>query len=87
MQRGTLSAVFRRVPFEFPSLDDWGMPPVLSRFATLPRACDPHRSHGIGKSSHHGLLRVVVTPRARVTIEDPIEFLLKDGLGALTQRG
>ncbi|HEX6852659.1 MAG TPA: hypothetical protein VF139_14780, partial [Candidatus Polarisedimenticolaceae bacterium] len=34
-QRGTLSAVFRRVPFEFPSLEDWGLPPVLNEFANL----------------------------------------------------
>ncbi|HJQ98098.1 MAG TPA: hypothetical protein VJ826_07260, partial [Candidatus Polarisedimenticolaceae bacterium] len=26
LQRGTLSAVFRGVPFEFPSLEDWGLP-------------------------------------------------------------
>ena len=28
-QRGNLSAVFRRVPFQFPTLDDWGLPPII----------------------------------------------------------
>ena len=36
-QRGTLSGVFRRVPFDFPTLDDWGLPEVLQETATLPQ--------------------------------------------------
>ena len=90
VQRGTLSAVFRRVPFEFPSLEDWGMPPVLTEFATLPQGLVILTGPtGSGKSSTMAaLLRVVANTRLVhiVTIEDPIEFLLKDGMGALTQR-
>jgi twitching motility protein PilT len=90
VQRGTLSAVFRRVPFEFPSLEDWGMPPVLSAFADLPQGLVVLTGPtGSGKSSTMAaLLRMVADKRLVhiVTIEDPIEFLLKDGLGALTQR-
>ena len=34
-QRGTLGAVFRRVPFDFPSLDEWGLTEVLKDFTEL----------------------------------------------------
>ncbi len=89
-QRGTLSAVFRRVPFDFPSLDDWGLPSVLSEFAQLTQGLVLLTGPtGSGKSSTlAALLRLVVNTRLVhvVTIEDPIEFLLKDNLGAVTQR-
>ncbi len=90
LQRGTLSAVFRRVPFEFPSLDDWGLPPILAELTKI--------SHGLvlitgptgsGKSSTlAAMMRMIINSRLihLVTIEDPIEFLLKDNLGAVTQR-
>ena len=90
LQRGTMSAVFRRVPFEFPSLDDWGLPPILAELTKLQQGlvlitCPT----GSGKSSTlASLMRVIVNTRLihLVTIEDPIEFLLKDNLGAVTQR-
>jgi pilus retraction protein PilT len=89
-QRGTLSGVFRRVPFEFPSLEDWGLPPVLNEFAKLGQGLVLLTGPtGSGKSSAlAALMRVIVTTRLChvVTIEDPIEFLLRDALGAVTQR-
>jgi twitching motility protein PilT len=89
-QRGALSAVFRRVPFEFPSLDEWGMPPVLASFADLPQGLVLITGPtGSGKSSTlAALMRLIANTRLLhiVTIEDPIEFLLKDHLGAVTQR-
>ena len=89
-QRGTLSAVFRRVPFEFPSLEDWGLPPVLAEFAGLNQGLVLLTGPtGSGKSSTlAALMRKIVAQRNchLVTIEDPIEFLLKDSLGAVTQR-
>jgi twitching motility protein PilT len=90
MQRGTLSAVFRRVPFEFPSLDDWGLPEVLQEFTKLQQGLVMITGPtGSGKSSTlAALMRTIVNSRLihLVTIEDPIEFLLKDNLGAVTQR-
>ena len=90
MQRGTLCAVFRRVPFEFPSLDDWGLPPVLAELARLPQGLVLITGPtGSGKSSTlAAMMRLVINTRLVhvVTIEDPIEFLLNDNLGAVTQR-
>jgi twitching motility protein PilT len=90
LQRGTLSAVFRRVPFEFPSLDDWGLPSILAEFTKLPQGLVLITGPtGSGKSSTlAALMRLIVNTRLihLVTIEDPIEFLLKDNLGAVTQR-
>ncbi len=90
MQRGTLCAVFRRVPFEFPSLEDWGLPAVLAEFAKLPQGLVLITGPtGSGKSSTlAAMMRLVINTRLVhvVTIEDPIEFLLNDSLGAVTQR-
>src|SRR5262249_14090464 len=36
-QRGTMSGVFRRIPFNFPNLEDWGLPPVLVELCHLPQ--------------------------------------------------
>ncbi len=90
LQRGTLSAVFRRVPFEFPSLEDWGLPPILSELTKLNQGLVLITGPtGSGKSSTlAAMMRVIINTRLVhvVTIEDPIEFLLRDNLGAVTQR-
>ena len=90
LQRGTLSAVFRRVPFEFPSLDDWGLPPVLAEMTKINQGLVLITGPtGSGKSSTlAAMMRMIINTRLvhLVTIEDPIEFLLKDNLGAVTQR-
>jgi len=89
-QRGTRSAVFRRVPFDFPSLEDWGLPPVLTEFTKIPQGLVLITGPtGSGKSSTlAALMRLIATTRLVhiVTVEDPIEFLLTDGVGAVTQR-
>jgi len=89
-QRGTLSGIFRRVPFNFPSLEDWGLPPVLGDLANLPQGLVIITGPtGSGKSSTlASIMRKIANTRLvhTVTIEDPIEFLLKDNLGAVTQR-
>ena len=90
LQRGTLSAVFRRVPFDFPSLEDWGLPPILAEFTKIPQGLVLITGPtGSGKSSTlAAMMRIIINTQLVhvVTIEDPIEFLLKDNLGAVTQR-
>jgi twitching motility protein PilT len=90
LQRGTLSGVFRRVPFEFPSLTDWGLPAVLTELTKLSQGLVLITGPtGSGKSSTlAAMMRMIINTRLihLVTIEDPIEFLLKDNLGAVTQR-
>ena len=89
-QRGTRSAIFRRVPFDFPSLEDWGMPPILTEFSKLPQGLVLITGPtGSGKSSTlASLIRLIAQTRLShvVTIEDPIEFLLTDSLSSVTQR-
>ncbi len=89
-QRGTLSGVFRRVPFDFPTLEEWGLPEVLRETATLPQGLVLITGPtGSGKSSTlAAIMRLISDTRLvhLVTIEDPIEFLLKDNLAAVTQR-
>ncbi len=89
-QRGTLAAVFRRVPFVFPSLDDWGLPDVLKELADLRQGLILITGPtGSGKSSTlAAIMNEVISKRLVhiVTIEDPIEFLLTDGMAAVTQR-
>jgi len=90
LQRGTHAAVFRRIPFTFPTLDDWGLPDVLKDFTrTLNGLVLVTGAAGAGKSSTlaamikealiHRLVHVV-------TVEDPVEFLLSDSLGSVSQR-
>ena len=89
-QRGTRCAVFRRVPFDFPTLDDWGLPPVITEFASLNQGLVLITGPtGSGKSSTLASLgRTIATTRRChiVTIEDPIEFLLSDDKASVTQR-
>ena len=90
LQRGTCSAAFRRVPFNFPTLEDWGLPPILNDFAKLPQGLVLITGPtGSGKSSTlAALMRLIADTRLVhiVTVEDPIEFLLNDNLAAVTQR-
>jgi twitching motility protein PilT len=89
-QRGSLGAVFRRIPFEFPSIDEWGLPDVIKEFGNMPNGVVLITGPtGSGKSSTlAGLLRLICETRPVhiVTIEDPIEFLITDSTGAISQR-
>lgn len=89
-QRGTLSAVFRRVPFVFPTLEDWGLPDVLKQLTDLRQGLILITGPtGTGKSSTLAAMLAEIVQKRQVhvvTIEDPIEFLITDGLGAVTQR-
>ena len=89
-QRGTRAAVFRRVPYDFPSLEDWGLPAILTEFCKLPQGLVLFTGPtGSGKSSTlAAMIRRIADTRYHhiVTIEDPIEFLINDNLATLSQR-
>jgi twitching motility protein PilT len=89
-QRGTLSAVFRRIPFDFPSIEDWGLPHVLYQFCYIPQGLVLVTGPtGSGKSSTLAAMIQEISnhrPVHVVTIEDPIEFLFRDAMAAITQR-
>jgi twitching motility protein PilT len=89
-QRSNLGAVFRRIPFDFPTLDDWGLPESIYDICKLPvglvLVTGPT---GSGKSSTlAAMIKEIIDkePLHVVTIEDPIEFLFKDSVGSVTQR-
>jgi twitching motility protein PilT len=89
-QRGTHAAVFRRIPFTFPTLDQWGLPEVLKEFTRMMNGLVlVTGAAGSGKSSTlAAMVKEAVVNRLVhiVTVEDPIEFLLSDSLGSVSQR-
>ncbi len=89
-QRGTLSFVFRAIPFEIPSLSDLDLPRVLEKVALIPRGLVLVTGiTGSGKSTTlAAMLRHINEERAVniVTIEDPIEFLHRDKRSLISQR-
>jgi twitching motility protein PilT len=90
MQRGTMAAVFRRVPFEIQGIDDLNLPDVIATFTDytsgLVLVTGPT---GSGKSTTLAAM-VNLIAKARqchvVTIEDPIEFLFQDDKATISQR-
>ncbi|MCP3981701.1 MAG: PilT/PilU family type 4a pilus ATPase [bacterium] len=89
-QRGTRAAVFRRVPFDFPSLEEWGLPDVLNDLCNLTQGLVLITGPtGSGKSSTlAAMMKRIATTRQDhiVTIEDPIEFLISDDMSSISQR-
>jgi len=89
-QRDAIGAAFRLIPFEIKSLQDLGMPPVVSEFAQFPRGfvlvTGPT---GSGKSTTLAAL-VDLANRTRhdhiMTVEDPIEFLHRHKSCLVNQR-
>jgi twitching motility protein PilT len=78
-QRGSISAAFRRIPHEIPTLAELNLPPVLQEFTKKPRGfvlvTGPT---GSGKSTTLAAMIDVINQGREehiLTIEDPIEFL------------
>lgn len=89
-QRGSIAAVFRRVPFEIKNFEDLNLPDVVSTFASYPAGLVLVTGPtGSGKSTTLAAIIQEITrtrPCHVVTIEDPIEFLFTDHLATVSQR-
>ncbi len=90
LQRGTMAAVFRRVPFDILSVEELNLPDVIETFTDftsgLVLVTGPT---GSGKSTTLAALihKIAATrPCHVVTIEDPIEFLFSDDKATISQR-
>jgi general secretion pathway protein E len=90
MQRGTVGAVFRRIPINLQTIDALELPDAIRDLTQIPDGLVLVTGPtGSGKStalaamiSHIG----DTEPLHIVTIEDPIEFLFVDKIAAISQR-
>jgi twitching motility protein PilT len=90
LQRGTMAAVFRRVPFEIQGVEALNLPDVIESFTEYPSGLVLVTGPtGSGKSTTLAAM-INLIAKARqchvVTIEDPIEFLFQDDKATISQR-
>jgi len=89
-QRSTLGLVFRVVPFRVFSIDDLGLPKVISKIAMEQRGLVlVTGTTGSGKSTTlAAMIDHINNQRTAhiLTIEDPIEFLIRDKRSIINQR-
>jgi twitching motility protein PilT len=78
-QRGTVSAVFRMIPYEIKTFEQLGLPPVLRKLCQKPRGLVLVTGPtGSGKSTTlSSMLDLINQTRYEhmITVEDPIEFV------------
>ncbi len=89
-QRGSVSLVFRTIPFETKTIDELLLPPVLKKLAMEPRGMIlVTGATGSGKSTTlSAIIDHINSHRTAhiVTIEDPIEYLHRDKKSIINQR-
>jgi twitching motility protein PilT len=89
-QRGTIRLVIRNIPFAVPNLKDLCLPPVVAEIAEAERGLILVTGiTGSGKSSTLAAMidHINQTQNCHIlTIEDPIEFLIKDRKSIISQR-
>jgi twitching motility protein PilT len=90
MQRGTVGAVFRRIPINIKGVDELELPVVIHDMTKLPDGLVLVTGPtGSGKSTTLAAMISEISGREPlhiVTIEDPIEFLFIDKVAAISQR-
>ena len=90
MQRGTLAASFRRIPYQIRTVQDLELPETLLDFCDLPNGLVLVTGPtGSGKSTSLASLIKHIAARRPVhviTIEDPMEFLFTDDVASISQR-
>jgi twitching motility protein PilT len=89
-QKGDTALALRMIPSEIPTFDQLGLPPVAEWLARLPRGLILLTGPtGSGKSTTLASIidRINQTRSLHIlTIEDPIEYVHRHGLSAITQR-
>jgi twitching motility protein PilT len=89
-QRGTVGIVLRVIPFKVRSLDELGLPPVLKAIAMDERGLIlVTGTTGSGKSTTLAALIDHINTHQTchvMTVEDPIEFLIRDKRSIVNQR-
>jgi twitching motility protein PilT len=90
MQRGTVGAVFRRIPIQVQSIDALELPIAVRELTKIPDGLVLVTGPtGSGKSTTLAAMIFDIAehePLHVVTIEDPIEFLFQDKVAAISQR-
>ncbi len=90
LQRGTVGIVFRVIPFGVKTVEQLNLPKVVERVAMEPRGLVlVTGTTGSGKStSLAAMIDYINTNRTCniITIEDPIEFLIRDKRSIVNQR-
>ena len=89
-QKRTLAAAFRSIPLEIPAIDSLGLPPILHSFTAMKQGLilvTGPTGHGKSTSLAAMLDEINSSFAAHiVTIEDPIEFILKSKRSIISQR-
>jgi twitching motility protein PilT len=89
-QRGSFSIIMRVIPWEVPTFEKLGLPPVMAQIAQAERGMILVTGvTGSGKSSTMAALINYINQRESghiLTLENPIEFLHKDRASSVTQR-
>ena len=90
LQRDSVGAVLRAIPYEIVDLNDLGLPATVAQFAELPRGLVLVTGPtGSGKSTTLASLIDVINrtkPVHIMTVEDPIEFLHRHKMATVNQR-
>jgi twitching motility protein PilT len=89
-QRGSVSLVFRAIPFDIKGLEELLLPPVIKKMAMASRGLIlVTGATGSGKSTTLAAIIDYINANRKshiVTIEDPIEFLHRDKKSIINQR-
>src|SRR5690606_22680480 len=89
-QRGTIGAVFRVIPFRIQTIEQLTLPKVIEKIAMEPRGLVlVTGTTGSGKSTTLAAMIEHINQNATrhiMTIEDPIEFLIRDKRSIINQR-